>query len=87
MTKTIGDFSRDGLAQIVDTSWDSNGTMKVTVREMIGQPIDPNMLARMRRLARSAISHPELTRQSRAGRAYFTEGSYRITFYVSRLER
>lgn len=89
MTKvlTIGDGTSDGLLVIVDTRWDSNGTMFVTVRENIGigcwvggLPID-----RMRRLARRAIAHPEQTKSSRAVRKFSAEGCDFVTFAVSRL--
>ncbi len=86
MTKTIGDFSRDGLAQIVDTNWDHNGGLRVTVREMIGQAPDKNMVAKMRRLARAALEHPEQTRSAKTLRTWVGDGSYRMTFLVSRLE-
>jgi hypothetical protein len=86
-TKTIGDRSRDGLLEITDTRWDHNGTMFVTVREVIGSGcwIGGLPLARMRRLARTAISHPDKTRSSRVvGRsAYY--GCDQVTFAVSRL--
>lgn len=36
VTLTIGDTTRDGLLEIMDTRWDSNGTMFVTIREKIG---------------------------------------------------
>lgn len=87
-TLTIGDRTRDGLLEITDTRWDSNGTMFVTVRELIGSgcwvgglPID-----RMRRLARRAIAHPEKTRSSRLVRQWSAQGSDHATFAVSRLD-
>lgn len=85
---TIGDRSRDGLLEITDTRWDRNGTLFVTVRELIGSgcwvgglPVD-----RMRRLARRAIDNPERTRSSRALRTWSAQDSDHITFAVSRLK-
>lgn len=92
MTKTIGDYSRDGLLQITDTNWDSNGTMTVTIREMIGQHWEDypqennNVIRRARTLARSAL--PEYTkgqtRSSRVVRKWYANGQSHITFAVSR---
>jgi hypothetical protein len=86
-TLTIGDTTRDGLLQITDTSWDHNGTLRVTVRERIGSgcwegglPIE-----RMRRLARRAIAHPHKTRSSRVVRRWHAQGCEHVTFAVSRL--
>jgi hypothetical protein len=88
-TLEIGDTTPDGLLQITDTRWDSNGTMFVTVRELVGSgcwngglPVE-----RMRRLARRAISHPDKTRSSRVVRRWAAQGSDHVTFAVSRLER
>lgn len=88
---TIGDRSRDGLLEIADTSWDSNGTMFVTVRELIGGRTgwrDGLPIERMRRLARRAIHHPEQTRSSRVVRKEYapSQGCWFVTFAVSRLE-
>ena len=93
-TLTIGDLSRDGLLQIVDTAWDSNGTMRVTVREMIGGLASwglPERLVieRMRRLARRAL--PEYTagqtRKSPVVRKFHADGCFYVTFAVSRNPR
>lgn len=87
----IGMLSHDGLLQIVDTSWDSNGTLTVTVREMIGG-LDqwglPKRLVieRMRRLARRCLMYPEKTRSSRLIRTFYADGCGYATFAVSRLE-
>lgn len=84
MARTIGDTNRDETLQITDTAWDHNGTMRVTVRELIGQrTID---IPAARRLARTAIHHPDQTRSSRVLRSWFAEGSTHITFAVSRLD-
>lgn len=92
---TINDTSRDGYLQITDTRWDSNGTMFVTVRELIGgkcwnpalTPLDSHgyPLAKARRLARRAISHPEQTRSSRVVNRFTDGGCDAVTFAVSRL--
>lgn len=94
MTKVleIGDYSRDGLLQIADTNWDSNGTLRVTVRELIGGGdsgwIGGMPIRRMRNLARRAIMYPENTRSSRVVSKDNGDGqdSGRVTFAVSRLE-
>lgn len=87
-TLTIRDRSRDGLLEITDTSWDHNGTMYVTVRELIGTGcwVGGLPVGRMRRLARRAIHHPHLTRSSRVVRSWSAQGCDHITFAVSRLE-
>lgn len=89
---TIRDASRDGLLVITDTAWDHNGTLRVTVAEMIGERLDPdsrryrNTVKRARRLARRAIMHPEKTRSSRLLRSWYATGQTHFTFAVSRLE-
>lgn len=84
----IGDRSRDGLLEIVDTNWDYNGTLRVTVRELIGHNcwIGGLPIHRMRRLARRAIDHPDQTRSSRVIRKWVYRGCDYVTFAVSRLE-
>jgi hypothetical protein len=83
----IGATTRDGLLEITDTRWDNNGTMFVTVRELIGTGcwVDGLPIARMRRLARRAINQPELTRTSRVVRQWSHGGCDHVTFAVSRL--
>lgn len=89
-TKTIGDSNRSDTARISDTRWDGNGTMLVTVREMIGG-YDAwiggrnSALPVMRRLARRALAKPELTRSSRVVREWFAYGQVHVTFAVSRI--
>lgn len=85
-TLEIGDRSKDGLLEITDTNWDHNGTLRVTVRELIGHngwtgglPIE-----RMRGLARRALSHPEQTRSSRTINKFTSGGCDHVTFAVSR---
>jgi hypothetical protein len=84
---TIGDTNRDGLLQITDTRWDSNGTMFVTIRERIGSGCWTGglPLAQMRVLARRALPHPEKTRSSRVVRRWSHGGCDHVTFAVSRL--
>lgn len=86
---TIGDTSRDGLLQIVGTSWDGNGTLNVTVRELIGHHcwVGGIPIERMRRLARRALMYPEKTRSSRVVRRFYVDGCDHVTFAVSRNER
>jgi hypothetical protein len=87
----IGTTTRNGLFQVVDTNWDHNGTLRVTVREMVGDNCldmtDAAMVAAMRKLARRAIDHPEKTRSSRVVNRFTSGGSKHATFAVSRLER
>lgn len=90
MSAKLGDFSRNGLYQITDTSWDSNGTLKVTVREMIGEPELPKArLEAMRRFARRALPeyHEGQTRSARTVRTWYAQGTSHATFAVSRNER
>jgi hypothetical protein len=91
MTETpeIGTYSRNGLYQITDTSWDSNGTLRVTVREMIGeQELPKARLEAMRKFARRAL--PEYregqTRSARTIRTWYATGQMHATFAVSRNE-
>lgn len=87
-TLTIRDRSRDGLLEITDTRWDSNGTMYVTVRELIGAGcwVGGLPVERMRRLARRAIAHPEQTRSSRVVTRFIDGQCDAVTFAVSRLD-
>jgi len=84
----IGDSSRDGLLMITDTSWDNNGTLRVTVAEMIGGHAwsisERNLIRRMRRLARRALPYPEHTRSSRLVSTWYANGQQYATFAVSR---
>lgn len=83
MALTIGDRSRDNMFEITDTSWDSNGTMRVTVRNLLDMNHHPEFIPAMRRMARRAIPMPHLTKSSRV---LHTNGSS-TTFAVSRLPR
>ncbi len=84
---TIGHRSPDNLLEIVDTRWDYNGTMFVTVRELIGTGgwIKGFPLERARRLARRTLD-PDTIRSSRVVRRFTAEGCDHVTFAVSRLE-
>ena len=89
MTKslTIGDISRNSLYQITDTNWDSNGTMRVTVRELIGERELPKArLEAMRRFARRALPeyHEGQTKGARTIRTWYAEGCSHATFAVTR---
>ncbi len=87
MALTIGDRSRNGLYEITDTRWDSNGTLFVTVRELIGErELPASRLRAMRDLARQAISHPDKTRSARTVRTWHYQGGMHVTFAVSRNE-
>lgn len=85
----IGAYSRNGLYQITDTNWDNNGTLSVTVREMIGEREMPKpRLEAMRRFARRAL--PEYregqTKSAATVRTWFANGQSHATFAVSRLD-
>lgn len=86
----IGTFSRNGLYQITDTNWDSNGTLAVTVREMIGeQSLPKTRLEAMRKFARRALPeyHEGQTKSAATVRTWFANGQSHATFAVSRLDR
>lgn len=82
---TIGDTNRAGTLQIMDTAWDHNGTLRVTVRDNTYGIRDQTEA--MRRLARRALQHPETIRSSRVIRRFTADGCPHITFAVSRLPR
>jgi hypothetical protein len=85
----LGDFSKNGLYQITDTSWNHNGTLNVTVREMIGERELPKArLEAMRRFARRALPEykPGQTRSARTVRTWYATGQMHATFAVSRNE-
>lgn len=87
MTKNleINDYNRAGNLQIVDTNWDHNGTLRVTVRDLTYSGKD-NTEA-MRRLARRAASKPETTRSAKTVRkftAHYDREVPMATFAVSR---
>jgi hypothetical protein len=87
MTLTIGDSTRDGLYQITDTAADHNyftdQTVRVTVREMVGQPLTDASLAAMRRLAFRAVDGGRLS--SRTLRTWWAGGQSHATFAITRL--
>lgn len=89
----IGAVNRSGLAQIVDTNWDSNGTLLVTVREMIGGfgswvGGEKRAIRVMRDLARRALPeyHEGQTKGARLVRTFHAEGGHYATFAVTRIE-
>lgn len=87
---TINDTNRDGTLKITDTAWDSNGTLRVTVVDLIGAGcrVGGVDVRAMRRLARRALPYPAKTRSSRVIRSTVNHyGCDQITFAVSRLER
>ena len=85
----IGEGSRDGVIQIVDTSWNSNGVLRVTVRELMGHncwTISHEQLTRkMRDVAKRAIMYPEKTRSAKKVNEFVHGGCQHMTFDVSRL--
>ena len=89
-TLEIGDRSRDGLLEIADTNWDYNGTLTVTVRELVGGkcwnlPADKQD-RKVRDFARRALMYPEKTRSARIVRKFYAESCDHWTVKVSRLE-
>jgi hypothetical protein len=88
---TIGNTNRAGTLQITDTNWDSNGTLRVTVREMIGGhcwDLSQDKQDRaVRDFARRALMYPEKTRSSRIVRRWYAQGTDHWTVAVSRLPR
>lgn len=89
--KEIGDRSSDGLLEITDTRWDSNGTLFVAVRETMGGGalIGGFPVRRARTLARSALPeyYPGQTRSSRMIGKFKDGPCEAATFAVSRLPR
>lgn len=86
----IGSQSRDGLLEVADTRWDGNGTLFVTVRELIGGRegwVGGLPIRRMRTLARRALQHPETIRSAREVRRSYDGSSWRVTFAISRVSR
>jgi hypothetical protein len=86
-TLTIGDRTRDGMLEIVDTNWNGDGILFVTVRELIGTNcwVGGLPIRRMRNLARRALPYPEHTRSSKVIRQFSYNGCDHVTFAVSRL--
>lgn len=85
MTAGIGDRTRNGLYEITDTNWDHNGTLRVTVRELIGErELSPARIRAMRDLARRALPYPEKTRSAKCVRTWYAQGCSHATFWVSR---
>lgn len=89
---TIGQGNRADTVRISDTRWDSNGTLFVTVREMIGGYKSwvggrTAAIKAMRATARRAIHHPERTRSARVVREWYADGQNHATFAVTRNER
>lgn len=85
-TYTIGDRSHDGLLEITDTFWDSNGSMRVTVRELVGQrwtEYPYPVLERARRLAKRTLGNIKTTRLENT---WYANGCSHATFTVSRLD-
>ncbi len=85
---TVGDRSHDGQLEITETRWDGNGTLTVTVRELVGARAWPDGLPveRMRRLARRALMHPEKTRSARVVKRLTSSGFDHVVVAVSRLD-
>lgn len=89
-TLTIGDTTRDGLLQIVDTNWHDGGTndMRITVRELIGGGdagwIGGMPIERMRRLARRAYPYPDQIAATRIVQRGVWSSCGHITFLITR---
>lgn len=90
----IGDYNHNGTLQLTDTNWDSNGTLRVTVRELVGEKIDSSTkhgklaIKRARTYARKALPehYKGQTRKSPLVRKWFADGCTHFTFNVSRVE-
>lgn len=84
----IRDTNRAGTLEVTDTNWDSNGTLRVTVRELFGDHCWDLSSAKqdrtVRDFARRALSHPEQTRSSRIIRKWHAAGTDHWTVAVSR---
>lgn len=85
---TIHTMNRDGTLEIVDTNWDANGTLRVTVRELVGHGCYAgDFIRNARRLARKAL--PEYfegqTKSAKLLRRFVAEGCEHATFAVSRI--
>ena len=84
MALTIGDFTRNGLYQIVDTTHPSSfgggsNDLRVTVRELYGiRDVSPRDIRAMRDLAKRAVDNARSSHE--VGR--FFDGSTHITFIV-----
>lgn len=95
MSLKIGDYNHNGMLRIVDTHWDSNGTLRVTVQEQIGERWDlstrygKNALRRARAFARKALPeyYPGQTKGSPLVRTFFADGCTHATFNITRNER
>lgn len=90
----IGARNRAGNLEITDTNWDSNGTLRVTVRDLYGPRAFRDKgrgdapIAAMRRLARRAL-HEHYAGQTRSSRVVSmtnSGGSFQATFAVTRNE-
>lgn len=85
-----GEFSRDGLIQFLDSSWDGNGGFTVAVREMIGGFNSwiggkPYVIRKARRFVRRCVPHPEDIEHVRLIRTYDYGGCMALVFKVSRI--
>lgn len=84
---TIGDRNQDGTLEITDTSWNGNGTLQVTVRDLVGTSgsrVGGFPIRQARTLARRALMYPDQTRSSRVVRSWDAQGSAHVTIAVSR---
>lgn len=84
--KTLGhgDLSRNGLYQITDMAWNTNGTLRVTVREMIGErELPKSKLEAMRRFARRALPSVSGTKTIRT---WYAQGCSHATFTLTPAE-
>lgn len=82
-------MNRDGTLEIVDTNWDSNGTLRVTVRELVGHGCYAgDFIRNARRLARKAL--PEYfegqTKSAKLMRRFTADSCEHATFAVSRID-
>lgn len=79
-------MNRDGTLEIVDTNWDGNGTLRVTVRELVGHGCYArDFIRNARRLARKALpsSDTEAGKSARLLRRFTADSCEHATFNVA----
>lgn len=73
--------TRDGLLWVADINPNSDGTMRVTVLEMVGQRgYIKQRMSTARSLAKRAVY---MTGSAKAGPVHFCQGQERVTFTVA----
>lgn len=87
MQINFGAASHDGLVQVVDTSWGTNGSVRVTVREFMGHDcwdISHERLTRkMRDIAKRSVVSTGKRISSKKVNEFVHYGCRNMTFEVS----